>query len=159
MSFGGFGGAANVSGGAFGRAGGSRAAAAPGGGLPFAGIPPELQHGVDRLLAEDAVKNKDRIIALSKAMYVVTPFTSLLVLENEEMYQQFKVDRGRKDHWAPYPAPERIDVVYEPEDGPPFDPRKGVKPSVEQVRKTVLVRLSPRVLVFGTESVVTDYER
>ncbi|HTU87175.1 MAG TPA: ABC transporter ATP-binding protein [Solirubrobacteraceae bacterium] len=53
MSFGGFGGAGNVSGGAFGRAGGSRAAAAPGGGLPFAGIPPELQKGVDRLLAEE----------------------------------------------------------------------------------------------------------
>ncbi len=47
MSFGGV----NVSGGAFGRSGGSRAAAAPGGGLPFAGIPPELQDGVDRLLA------------------------------------------------------------------------------------------------------------
>ncbi len=47
MSFGG----TTVSGGAFGRTGGSRAAAAPGGGLPFAGIPPELQDGVDRLLA------------------------------------------------------------------------------------------------------------
>ena len=53
MSFGGFGGAANVSGGAFGRSGGSRAAAAPGGGLPFAGIPPELQKGVDRLLDQE----------------------------------------------------------------------------------------------------------
>ncbi|HEY5431645.1 MAG TPA: ABC transporter ATP-binding protein [Solirubrobacteraceae bacterium] len=49
MSFGG----GTVSGGAFGRAGGSRAAAAPGGGLPFAGIPPELQEGVDRLLATE----------------------------------------------------------------------------------------------------------
>ena len=33
--------------------GGSRSAAAPGGGLPFAGIPPELQEGVDKLLAEE----------------------------------------------------------------------------------------------------------
>ena len=49
MSFGG----GTISGGAFGRTGGSRAAAAPGGGLPFAGIPPELQDGVDRLLAEE----------------------------------------------------------------------------------------------------------
>ena len=47
MSFGG----GTISGGAFGRGGGSRAAAAPGGGLPFAGIPPELQAGVDQLLA------------------------------------------------------------------------------------------------------------
>ena len=49
MSFGG----GTVSGGAFGRTGGSRAAAAPGGGLPFAGIPPELQEGVDKLLATE----------------------------------------------------------------------------------------------------------
>jgi ATP-binding cassette subfamily B protein len=49
MSFGG----GTVSGGSFGRTGGSRAAAAPGGGLPFAGIPSELQAGVDRLLAEE----------------------------------------------------------------------------------------------------------
>jgi ATP-binding cassette subfamily B protein len=37
----------------FGPAGGSRSAAAPGGGLPFAGIPPELQQGVDKLLTEE----------------------------------------------------------------------------------------------------------
>ena len=37
----------------FGPAGGSRSAAAPGGGLPFAGIPPELQAGVDKLLSEE----------------------------------------------------------------------------------------------------------
>lgn len=53
MSFGGFGVGGNVSGGAFGRTGASRAAAAPGGGLPFAGIPPELQKGVDRLLEQE----------------------------------------------------------------------------------------------------------
>ncbi|HEY3962254.1 MAG TPA: ABC transporter ATP-binding protein, partial [Gaiellaceae bacterium] len=40
-------------GGMFGPAGGSRSAAAPGGGLPFAGIPSELQKGVDQLLAEE----------------------------------------------------------------------------------------------------------
>jgi len=37
----------------FGGGGGSRSAAAPGGGLPFAGIPPELQEGVDKLLAAE----------------------------------------------------------------------------------------------------------
>ncbi len=37
----------------FGPAGGSRSAAAPGGGLPFAGIPSELQKGVDELLTEE----------------------------------------------------------------------------------------------------------
>jgi ATP-binding cassette subfamily B protein len=49
MSFGG----GTVSGGAFGAAGGSRAAAAPGGGLPFAGIPSELKDGVDKLVAKE----------------------------------------------------------------------------------------------------------
>jgi ATP-binding cassette subfamily B protein len=37
----------------FGPAGGSRSAAAPGNGLPFAGIPAELQQGVDKLLAAE----------------------------------------------------------------------------------------------------------
>jgi ATP-binding cassette, subfamily B, bacterial len=48
MGFGGFGG---PGGGGF--AGGPRAAANPGGGLPFAGIPSELQAGVDKLLVEE----------------------------------------------------------------------------------------------------------
>src|SRR5207249_1126749 len=38
---------------------------------------------IERLLAENSAGNKDRIIALSKSMYVMTPYTSLLVLENE----------------------------------------------------------------------------
>ena len=49
MSFGGFGGGAPM----FGGGGGARSAAAPGGGLPFAGIPPELQEGVDKLLTSE----------------------------------------------------------------------------------------------------------
>ena len=69
---------------------------------------------IDRLLAEGAEKHKPDIITLSKAMYVMSPFTSLLVLESEEMYAQYKVDRGRQDHWAMYPAPAKIAVVYEP---------------------------------------------
>ena len=68
---------------------------------------------IDRLLAEDAQKNKDAIIALSKSMYVMSPYTSLLVLENEEMYTQFNVDRGRKDHWALYACPEKIEIASE----------------------------------------------
>jgi hypothetical protein len=70
---------------------------------------------IDRLLAEDAVKHKDAIVALSKAMYVITPYTSLLVLENEDQYTQYKVDRGRKDHWALYPLPATIPVIVEPD--------------------------------------------
>jgi ATP-binding cassette, subfamily B, bacterial len=57
MSFGGFGGGAPMfgggGGGMGGAGGGSRAASSPGGGLPFAGIPPELQDGVDKLLKDE----------------------------------------------------------------------------------------------------------
>ena len=106
---------------------------------------------IDRLLAEDAVKHRDRIIALSKAMYVMTPFTSLLVLESEEMYRQFKVDRGRKDHWALYPCPAKIPVVYEPDPLQPIDPRgapQSEKPQANQVLQTVLLRVPARWLTW-----------
>ena len=76
------------------------------------------------------------------AMYVMSPFTSLLVLENEEMYEQYHVDRGRKDHWALYPCPETIEVVHEPLLSEP-EPREEIcegRPSVEDVLKTIVVR-------------------
>jgi ferric-dicitrate binding protein FerR (iron transport regulator) len=68
---------------------------------------------IDRLVELGAVEFKSQIIELSKAMYVMSPFTSLIVLETDAMYEQFKVDRGRKDHWAMYPAPAQIPVVAE----------------------------------------------
>ncbi|MEQ9407352.1 MAG: VIT domain-containing protein [Fuerstiella sp.] len=73
---------------------------------------------IDRLLADDAAQHRNQIIRLSKSMYVMSPFTSLLVLENEEMYTQHNIDRGRKDHWALYPCPSEIQVVHEPLTGP-----------------------------------------
>jgi tetratricopeptide (TPR) repeat protein len=100
---------------------------------------------IDRLLAEDAAKNKDTIVALSKAMYVMTPYTSLLVLENEAMYAQYKVDRGRKDHWAMYPCPPKIPVVYEPLPSPEMDvdkrslraPIELLPPGIERIAQSV----------------------
>ena len=103
---------------------------------------------IDRLLAEDARKNKNAIVDLSKAMYVMTPFTSLLVLENEAMYKQYKVDRGRKDHWAMYQCEEKIPIVYEPDPTMPTDVRntpKGLKPTANQVLHSVCVRVSPKL--------------
>ena len=61
---------------------------------------------IDDMVTRDAQANKAAIIELSKSMYVMSPFTSLLVLENDAMYDQYNVDRGRKDHWALYPCPE-----------------------------------------------------
>jgi hypothetical protein len=105
---------------------------------------------IDRLLAENATENKDRIVALSKAMYVMTPFTSLLVLENEGMYRQYHVDGGRKDHWAMYPCPPQIPVVHEPLTGTPLpkgnDPRPPAPRRVSEVLQTILVR-RPRPLL------------
>ena len=85
---------------------------------------------IDRLLAEDIVKHKDAIVALSKAMYVITPYTSLLVLENEDQYVQYRVDRGRKDHWALYPLAEKIPVIIEPDpDQPDATAKAGKRPA------------------------------
>ncbi len=103
---------------------------------------------IERLLAEDAAKHREQVIGLSKAMYVMTPYTSLLVLENEAMYAEHKVDRGRKDHWAMYPCPAKIPIVYEPDPNSPYDPSKtpGQKPNEQQVLQTILVRVPPRCL-------------
>jgi tetratricopeptide (TPR) repeat protein len=97
---------------------------------------------IDRLLAADSAKHKDQIIALSKAMYVMTPYTSLLVLETDADYETYKVDRGRKDHWAMYQCPPKIPLVYEPEGkAPPKEEkpevRKGAKPSMGDVMGTI----------------------
>jgi tetratricopeptide (TPR) repeat protein len=120
---------------------------------------------IDRLLATDAAAHKAEIIALSKAMYVMSPYTSLLVLENDDMYRQYNVDRGRKDHWALYPCPAEIPVVHEPLPAPPVVPlvtkpqteaQPVVGPSVEQVLNTIAVRsyraglmhwVTPRIII------------
>src|SRR5262249_47175820 len=108
---------------------------------------------IDRLLSSTFNRDRrerarDEIIALSKSMYVMTPFTSLLVLENEQIYDQFKVDRGRKDHWAMSPCPDKIPIVYEPDADQPADPRApelaGQKPHRNQVMQTVMVRVPQR---------------
>ena len=102
---------------------------------------------IDQWVANDADGNKAKIIELSKAMYVMSPFTSLLVLENEKMYEEFKIDRGRKDHWAMYPAPEKIDVVSEPigqqpAKAPATEPAaKAARPSVDEVLATIYLRI------------------
>ncbi len=109
---------------------------------------------IDRLLAKGKLEDQQRIVELSKTMYVMTPFTSLLVLENEAMYKEFNVDRGRKDHWALYPCPAKIPVVYEPDPTLGIDVRnapKDAKPNAKQVMETVLVRVPPRLFRRGNE--------
>jgi tetratricopeptide (TPR) repeat protein len=107
---------------------------------------------IDRLLAEDGTKNKQAIIDLSKASYVMSPYTSLLVLETEADYVRFKVDRGRKDHWALYVCPDKIPTVHEPDER--WKAVVSPAPSKEQrdrqeVLKTVLVRTTPQLVADG----------
>jgi tetratricopeptide (TPR) repeat protein len=100
---------------------------------------------IDRLLAEDANNHRQRIIDLSKAMYVMTPFTSLLVLENDAMYSEFKVDRGRKDHWAMYACPQTIPTVYDRAPSRPEmlnDALDRERPA-NQVLPTIMMRSGP----------------
>ncbi len=105
---------------------------------------------IDRMLAEDAQKNHGKIVKLSKAMYVMSPFTSLLVLENEAMYKRYRVDRGRKDHWALYPCPAKIPVVHEPLKVRPREKKKTLAKDEfawqEDVLKRVFVRVRKRFL-------------
>src|SRR5205807_4373750 len=103
---------------------------------------------VERMIVQGTEENKAALIALSKKLYVMTPFTSLLVLENEAMYAQFNVDRGRKDHWALYPCPEKIPVVNEPLPNQLTSVKdatqareKQKKPTAEEVLRTILVQI------------------
>lgn len=111
---------------------------------------------IDRLMSQGAEDNKEAITQLSMKMYVMSPFTSLLVLETDEDYAKFKVDRGRKDHWAMYPAPDRMPTVHEPD---PLRqawllPREADgKKSPEEVLASILLRPSPRFLYLPGETV------
>ena len=86
------------------------------GGEEFALVEPETTSGwiprlwaklrIEALERDSAAEHRSEIVELSKRYYVMTESTSLLVLENDAMYEQYNIDRGRKDHWARYPAPE-----------------------------------------------------
>ncbi|WP_052547608.1 VIT domain-containing protein [Enhygromyxa salina] len=54
-----------------------------------------------------------QITELGLAHFLVTPTTSLLVLESEQMYRDFNVHRPSEQAWAYYPAPDKIEVVRE----------------------------------------------
>lgn len=103
---------------------------------------------IDRMVAalgklideKEIAEARKRIVALSQEMNVVSPLTSLLVLENADMEKQYKVGRGSEHHWARYEAPAKIDVVVEPLPGHP-DPRtQAGKATPKSVAKTVVVR-------------------
>ena len=103
---------------------------------------------INHLLREDADAHKAEIVALSKQYYVVTPFTSLIVLENKADYEKWKVEMGRKDHWQLYPAPKKIKVVTEPVEGnawrgpsPPVKGTAGHPKTIEEIVGSVQFRV------------------
>jgi len=89
---------------------------APAGGPKSGGYLPRLwaQRRVEALIGDDAEEHKKEITDLGVRNFLVTPYTSLLVLENDHMYDVYKVKRDRKPGWAAYPAPKKIEVVSEP---------------------------------------------
>src|SRR5207253_2966359 len=75
-------------------------------------------------------------------------------LEDEQMYAQYQVDHGRKDHWAMYPCPKTIPVVYESVTAatapiPPLARTAAQKPGATDLLQTILVRLPPPFLSWG----------
>jgi hypothetical protein len=54
---------------------------------------------------------RKEIVALGKRYFLLSRHTSLLVLEDDAMYQRYGVTKGAGDTWAPYTAPAKIPVV------------------------------------------------
>ena len=69
---------------------------------------------IDALVREGAAVHRVEITRLGMTHFLVTPHTSLLVLETDAMYKRFKVSRAARTRWAPYPAPDKVADVYEP---------------------------------------------
>ncbi|MCB9563354.1 MAG: FecR domain-containing protein [Kofleriaceae bacterium] len=53
---------------------------------------------------------RKEIVALGTRYFLLSPHTSLLVLENDAMYAQYHVERDRHVAWAPYQVPATIEV-------------------------------------------------
>lgn len=66
------------------------------------------------LLGGEIDETRAEIVALGMEHFLVTPYTSLLVLENDAMYEHYKVSRDRAPRWAEYALPATIEVVIEP---------------------------------------------
>ncbi len=53
---------------------------------------------------------RKEIVALGKRYFLLSRHTSLLVLENDDMYAKYGVTKGAGDTWAPYAMPATIAV-------------------------------------------------
>ncbi|MBX3468039.1 MAG: FecR domain-containing protein [Planctomycetes bacterium] len=88
---------------------------------------------VDRLVALGP-ERRTEVVALSKQSHVLSPYTSLLVLETDAMHKEFDVPKGRVEPWAPYALPARLEVRRE------IRPAPGERRPVDEVLATILRR-------------------
>lgn len=79
------------------------------------------QAQIEAWLEDDATAHQQEITELGMKRFLITPYTSLLVLENDAMYEQFEVTRPKATDWAHYESPATIKVVYEPMGTSPLD--------------------------------------
>ena len=102
---------------------------------------------LDRLLAEDADKNKQADHRAEQGVVCDDALTPRSwCWRPKPTTSSFKVDRGRKDHWAMYQCPDKIPVVFEPNNGPQ-QPKKDEKETAEQkVLNSILVRTRPEMV-------------
>ena len=54
---------------------------------------------------------RKEIVGLGKQFFLLSPHTSLIVLENDAMYAQYGVEKGKNLGWAAYRTPDKIPVV------------------------------------------------
>jgi tetratricopeptide (TPR) repeat protein len=75
---------------------------------PCAGEPcPTIEE--QRIAYREALRKE--IVALGKQFFLLSPHTSLIVLENDAMYAQYGVEKGKNLGWAAYRTPDKIPVV------------------------------------------------
>jgi tetratricopeptide (TPR) repeat protein len=75
-------------------------------GKPAAVCPAEAEL---REARDEAIRKE--IVGLGKQYFLLSRHTSLLVLENDEMYARYGVIKGAGDTWAPYAMPRTIPVT------------------------------------------------
>jgi len=103
---------------------------------------------IDRL-AEEAEANRAAIVALSQQAFVMSPFTSLLVLESAEMHKHYGVGQGRSDHWAKYTAPLGK-LTYKPEPEKKREPKPRDEEGAERPGLKNFSPKFPRPMFIGT---------
>ena len=68
----------------------------------------QMNELVDDVLFLSELESGKEIVALGKQYFLLSRHTSLLVLENDEMYTRYGVTKGSGDTWAPYAMPSTI---------------------------------------------------